>query len=164
MPGECLFFVHLCFTCKSYFIYKKKTKNKKKNKTSHQLCSLFPSLTAMLRSFVDKICYVYILLPLLHLLQTPRLLTFSRFSNQRFSKCKFLNSNCKLLHFLLLGSVFLFFEGFQPQNVVMFSYSMKHSHLYWHLCSYVLLCNAYLIYQVFHSSNPKPSEIRALFS
>ena len=21
MPGECLFFVHLCFTCKSYFIY-----------------------------------------------------------------------------------------------------------------------------------------------
>ena len=24
MPGECLFFVHLCFTCKSYFTYKKK--------------------------------------------------------------------------------------------------------------------------------------------
>ena len=21
IPGECLFFVHLCFTCKSYFIY-----------------------------------------------------------------------------------------------------------------------------------------------
>ena len=32
MPGECLFFVHLCFTCKSYLYLKKKKKNQFYNK------------------------------------------------------------------------------------------------------------------------------------
>ena len=49
MPGECLFFVHLCFTCKSFiYIYKKKiTKENSKNCKKRYIHSDSQSLFTM---------------------------------------------------------------------------------------------------------------------